>query len=284
MSTLTPTPAVVPLYAGFWRRFAAVAVDSVILVIPNLVATYALPPDSVFTTVAIVLIACAYYAGFHASQAQATPGKRAFGIKVTDLEGGRIGPGRAVLRYFATWLSTITLFIGFAMAGFTKRRQALHDLLARTLVVNRAAGPGDVTAGGGVMPATAGVWIVAVFLVLLPFAGGIVAAIAIPAYQDYTVRAKLHEVVAAAAPVRGEVESAMAGNRAIPAGRTSIASPHIRSVSVLPDGAIAIALAPDVVAGGRIFLTPTMEGNRTITWSCNAEGIQPKYLPAQCRR
>lgn len=284
MSTLAPTPAVIPLYAGFWRRLAAAAIDGLILVVPNLIASYGLPPDSPFTTPAIVLIGCAYYAGFHASRAQATPGKRAFGIKVTDLQGERIGLGRAIGRYFATWLSTLTFLVGFVIAAFTRRRQALHDLIARTLVVNRAASTGDVVAGGGVMPLTAGIWIVTVVLVIIPFAGGILAAIAIPAYQDYSVRAQVHEVIAAAGPIRGEVENAMAHGRAISAGRTSIPSAHIRSVSVMPDGAIAISLIPEVAAGGRIVLTPTMDASRTIVWACNAEGIEPRFLPANCRR
>jgi uncharacterized RDD family membrane protein YckC len=59
----------------------------------------------------------------------------ALGIRVTDLDGGRISFGRATGRYFGKILSGLILGIGFLMAAFTERKQALHDLLAGTLVV-----------------------------------------------------------------------------------------------------------------------------------------------------
>jgi uncharacterized RDD family membrane protein YckC len=57
-----------------------------------------------------------------------------FGMKVTDLHGNRISFARATGRHFAKILSTMILFIGFIMVGFTERKQGLHDILAGTLV------------------------------------------------------------------------------------------------------------------------------------------------------
>jgi len=57
-----------------------------------------------------------------------------FGMKVTDLNGNRISFARATGRHFAKWLSTLILWIGFIMVGFTDRKQGLHDMLAGTLV------------------------------------------------------------------------------------------------------------------------------------------------------
>jgi uncharacterized RDD family membrane protein YckC len=73
------------------------------------------------------------------SAKQATVGKMALGIIVTDLDGRRIGFGRATGRYFAKILSALTLGIGFLMAGFTERKQALHDMVASCLVIRGAA-------------------------------------------------------------------------------------------------------------------------------------------------
>ena len=73
------------------------------------------------------------------SAKQATVGKMALGIIVTDLDGRRIGFGRATGRYFAKILSALTLGIGFLMAGFTERKQALHDMVASCLVVKGVA-------------------------------------------------------------------------------------------------------------------------------------------------
>jgi len=80
-------------------------------------------------------VGVAYYVGQESSRKQATLGKRALGIIVTDLHGNRISNGRAVGRYFAKLLSALILLIGYFMAGFTEKKQALHDMIAGTLVV-----------------------------------------------------------------------------------------------------------------------------------------------------
>ena len=75
-----------------------------------------------------------YEALMESSARQATLGKMIFQMKVTDLFGNRISFARATGRYFAKWLSGLTLFIGYIIAGFTERKQALHDMVAGTLV------------------------------------------------------------------------------------------------------------------------------------------------------
>jgi uncharacterized RDD family membrane protein YckC len=78
-----------------------------------------------------------YFSLMESSVWQATLGKKALGLTVTDLEGRRIGFGRATGRYFAKILSSLTLFIGYMMAGFTEKKQALHDIIAGTLVLRK---------------------------------------------------------------------------------------------------------------------------------------------------
>jgi uncharacterized RDD family membrane protein YckC len=75
-----------------------------------------------------------YEAFMLSSTRQATLGKMIFGMKVTDLSGNRLSFAHATGRYFAKWLSAFTLLIGYIMAGFTERKQALHDMVAGTLV------------------------------------------------------------------------------------------------------------------------------------------------------
>ncbi len=76
--------------------------------------------------------------GFALVRWQATLGKKLLGMKVVDYAGNRISFGRATGRYFAGFLSVLLLFIGLIMVAFTKRKQALHDKLASTLVVKIA--------------------------------------------------------------------------------------------------------------------------------------------------
>ena len=76
-----------------------------------------------------------YFTMLERSKAQATLGKRLFGLKVTDLRGHRIGFGRANARYWAKLFVCLPFLAGFVPIAFTPRRQGLHDLMAKTLVV-----------------------------------------------------------------------------------------------------------------------------------------------------
>ncbi|MEO0092113.1 MAG: RDD family protein [candidate division WOR-3 bacterium] len=122
-------------YAGFWRRFVASFIDGIILFIPmlliNLMFTYA---GWFFGTIAGWL----YYALMESSEKQATLGKQALGIVVTDINGNRITFGRATGRHFAKIISSLTLLIGYIMAGFTEKKQALHDMIADCLVIKKS--------------------------------------------------------------------------------------------------------------------------------------------------
>ncbi len=76
-----------------------------------------------------------YYALMESSYRQATLGKMAMGIIVTDMNGERISFLRATGRYFGKIISSMILYIGYLMAAFTERKQALHDMMASTLVL-----------------------------------------------------------------------------------------------------------------------------------------------------
>ncbi len=124
---------------------------------------------------------------------QATPGKKVVGVRVTDERGARIGFGRATGRYFAKILSSLILCIGYIMVAFTRRRQGLHDLMAGTLVVLSDASEQELRAAPAARPMGAGAIVLVVIAAGFIPITGILAAIAIPAYQDYTIRAQIAE-------------------------------------------------------------------------------------------
>ncbi len=264
MTLATPEPTVVPLYAGFWRRGAASLIDGILLFIPNIAVTFGMQGKPVLASLITIAISCLYFAGCHGSPMQATPGKKAFGIKVTGLEGERISYGRAI-------------------GAFTDRKRALHDMIAGTLVVNGKAEPEEVAAGGGTMPITGGVWAIIALLFFVPFVLGILAAIAIPAYQDYTIRAKVYEVIIATTPLRAEIQEAYAKKEPYKAGRREIASQNAESVEVDSSGEMVITFPQRLGGGGALVYTPKTDAAGAMTWRCYTRGMPEKYLPAVCR-
>ena len=146
------------VYAGFWKRVAAVIIDGFVtsfamwaLMIPMFIVLGAGIGElatindgtNVLLTVLYYLMSIAiplfYMAWMHSSSSQATLGKMAVGIKVVRTDGERISFLRAFGRYFAYMLSSMLLMIGLIMAAFTERKQALHDLMCDTLVVDKHA-------------------------------------------------------------------------------------------------------------------------------------------------
>jgi uncharacterized RDD family membrane protein YckC len=148
-------------YAGFWRRFVAHLIDNIVvgiaafvIFIPGLallgVGIGAGIMEESESAMGLILAAIAaylvaimlivvgswlYYALMESSSKQATLGKLALGIVVTDLSGNRISFGRATGRYFGKIVSGMIMCIGYIMAGFTEKKQALHDIMASCLVV-----------------------------------------------------------------------------------------------------------------------------------------------------
>lgn len=156
-------------YAGFFRRFGGYIVDSIIFSIITGIASQIIgalmgasitqvvmnsgfgpgsteiPPELIssfgdlFFVALIVnfVLAWLYFALFESSGMQATPGKRLLGMKVTDMDGEQISFGTATGRFLGKIISGAILLIGYLMAAFTAKKQALHDLIAGTVVVLR---------------------------------------------------------------------------------------------------------------------------------------------------
>jgi len=136
-------------YAGFWMRFGAAFIDGLILIVPLMLIGYVIGDllgryanVTILTVSAIAniisnLIQWSYFAVMESSEKQATFGKQVMGIIVTDDQGGRISFGQATGRHFGKFVSAVCCSIGYIMAGFTEKKQALHDMMAGCLVVRR---------------------------------------------------------------------------------------------------------------------------------------------------
>jgi uncharacterized RDD family membrane protein YckC len=132
-------------YATFWERFGALFLDAVILWVAfSFLGHLAVQEyDEVFFGIRLsfrgslleIAVAWLYFVLQESSAAQATLGKRAFGIKVTGMQGTRVSFLQATGRYFGRFISYIILFIGYFMMLWDRQNQTLHDKMAATLVV-----------------------------------------------------------------------------------------------------------------------------------------------------
>jgi len=136
-------------YATFGARFAAFLIDGVIIFVVAFVAMIGLGAamsdsmssreigefiDNVFTPLCLIL-AVLYFCLLESSSRMATLGKRALGLRVTDLKGRRIGFGRALGRTLGRFLSNFFFGLGYFAALWTPKKQTWHDSMAGTLVL-----------------------------------------------------------------------------------------------------------------------------------------------------
>ncbi len=137
------------LYAGFWIRFFAYFVDSVLLSIISLAALFLLAAgvgmgagDAFFNVVSLAsfLLSLLYFPLFNASAWQATPGKRLLGIHLMRVDGQDVSFLRAIGRHLAGILSALIFMIGYLMIGLTREKTGLHDLIAGTRVIHGRKG------------------------------------------------------------------------------------------------------------------------------------------------
>ncbi len=136
-------------YAGFWLRFIAAIIDSIIITIISRVifVGFDTPAFSIEQsyfdalnsplTLMNTLLFWLYFAVLESSPLQASLGKYILGLKVTDIYGRRLAFLRATGRHFGKIISAFLLMIGYLMAAFTDQKQTLHDKMANCLVVKR---------------------------------------------------------------------------------------------------------------------------------------------------
>lgn len=148
-----------PHYAGFWWRFLASFIDGLIvqgvgcliglgLGFFLMAAMISTGGDETTNTVLQgtmnlislgvgCVLSWLYFALMESSHLQATLGKKICRLQVTDVQGERLTFARATGRYFGKYLSALPCFVGYIMAAFTEKKQALHDMVASTLVVKK---------------------------------------------------------------------------------------------------------------------------------------------------
>jgi len=168
--------------------------------------------------------------------------------------------------------------------GFYYRKACKLISQARTQSSDPTAQQAYVTAKGGT---SGGIAVVAtVFIVITGI--GILAAIALPAYQDYVVRAKMAEAFAAIAPVQQHIADTYKRTHDLPeVNRTTLngvpGAQYVDDLTMDDQRVLTVSLNVRGGTASHVLLTPRREGD-TIMWTCQSPDTPPKYLPINCRK
>ncbi|WHZ20608.1 MAG: hypothetical protein OJF55_002757 [Rhodanobacteraceae bacterium] len=323
-----PARRVAPgLYAGFWRRAAAWLIDALIVAALDVVFTltfalWLLVPwamlggahDPVLTRLvdiglqpSAIVLAWLYFAVCETSRWQATPGKLALGLRVVDERGRRIDFARASGRCFGKVLSMLLLGVGFLLAGWTVRKQALHDLVAGCCVVRKKglmawqsehAAHAEVALAQAPAPARVGMpgWAVALVViagcfVVVPVLA-ILAVVVVPVYQGHAVREEIAQGVVLTERPRALIAEYIGERGVLPGSNADLGLPrpdaiqarYVTSVRVV-EGKVVVTYgneAAPVIRGGHVVISPV--GNTAmLRWLCSSPDIRDGYLPESCR-
>ena len=292
-------PAGDAIHAGFWRRVAAIIMDGFIVGIIGWIISFVLLIGlatsgsinaliaGVFLNYAVVIVVNWLYSALQeSSAAQATLAKRAMGIKVTDDQARRISFGRATGRFFGKIISGMVLYIGFMLAGWTARKQALHDMMANTFVVFGDVKPGQpLPTVRPPMPWYG--WVINIlFLLLVPL--GILAAIAIPAYQEYVSRAQGAEALVLADGAKTAVATFYARENRCPESNSeaglgdqrTLSGQFVSSIAIEPECRVVVTFAGSSnvnmkLRGQRVEMTGEPDGAGSLSWTCASDVVIP---------
>lgn len=289
------------VYAGFLDRLAALMIDSLLLVFAFvlilaggaiLIGLSGLGKGSDAAAAIYILLAyllffllsALYYTLMEASGKGGTLGKRLMKIRVVDMAGNRISKLRSLGRWLAHGITNMSMYIGYIMQPFTEKKQALHDLVCGTQVIRTTRQGSN---------AVVAVIIVAGMVFFFFFFTGIIAAVSIPAYQDYIVKAKLKKGEMDGRQAALAVEQYYHKTGRIPASleQTKFTLPpnnDIGSVTVNSSTAVVKVTFSDSpgegrMAGKSLVFTPQQDDSGSISWKCSSPDFKPQsMLPADC--
>jgi uncharacterized RDD family membrane protein YckC len=323
-------PEGLTVHAGFWRRLAAYTADSFILGVPTMIVLGVLMAAmtasgdpmmagaGIFIFYVLVFIgAWLYFAKMESGASQATLGKRIMGLKVSNDRGEAISFGRASGRFFGKIVTGLIPFgIGWMLAGWTGRKQALHDMMANTVVVFKDVAPGRpmpttrppmpwygwvlnilpfvISAGsmlvyGWIMATLLGSGNLDALMQNMPQSTGSYEQPVTESYEDSAdvavAQSGLVNVMMVVEQVKGEVDEASAASGECPNEQRDAPQAWIESLElggVMPECTITARLSsssdlPFALRIERIQWTRDEDGD----WACSSS-IDSKFIPWPC--
>lgn len=283
--SVTPSSALPLVYAGFGRRYVAVMLDVFIIFVPLLVVGALLTGAigirldeqsnwsiaSGVAAVCFVILFWIYNAVQISGSHRSTWGMRALLVQVVDANTlTRVEFAKVTRRYFVSLISALLFFVGYLIQPFTKRRQALHDIVADTIVL-----------ASGKLSAAA-VAVLTVVGIAIPLTG-VVAAVALPVYQEYVLRTEIGEALDIGEGAKKAVETYYRTNRSVPATLAAANAPQPPAraryqLSLDPASGLIIIKFDPLLSDKTIMYAPGLDPHGDLSLLCVNQGVPAKYL------
>lgn len=314
------------IYAGFWYRFLAMFIDNLLVgtVLGALwffffmaiaLSTFGgggkAPSEPSAAMIGVILVMCVFYfiapllyfSLCESSRWQASIGKLAIGLKVTDVNGNRLSFLRALARYVAHFITNLTFAIGYIINVFTSRQQALHDLIVGTLVVYKEVTPNDLelhpsAPASSTQKTTAlvawGLWLLFTlfFIVLFVWASTQLPKLGdaqSPKHPVSTVAARMHEAEMLGAEATAAATSYQESHDgqlppSLNAADFHQTSPQVRRLWIDSEtGIIHVELGFAPLRKKTLEFVPEFDEGGDLIWRCRSSDIDPQYLPEHCQ-
>lgn len=290
----------VPKPAGFWIRLLAFEIDLFLLTIGGLGLSEVLYKGLEYFSKAhtivpvsmalFAVIGVGYFGFFESSSWKGTPGKRFLGLRVTSMRGKRIGRSNAFARTLAAAVCAVPLFAGFVAVLFTRKKQAWHDLSAKTLVLRK---PGETVLPDSLATWESGLIRIATVVFMVPFALAVASTsktVVSPLLADHQRRGRIDNAIEAVKPIQAAIQAGVKADKAYPKRIDdelfkSAAEESKAIVVYNPKNGVLTLQFSDPRKGNLavISLYPMPAANGNFQWNCSGFGIEDKVLPNDCK-
>lgn len=281
-----------PVIAAYGRRLAAALIDGLVMFVPTSILM-ALPRAFLSDTPALaaggalaLLANLAYFTVLQGRTQGATFGKKALDIRVVRDNGDSLGDGLAMARCALLLLSGLLLIPCLAPL-FNHRRKGLHDLICGTVVIEGEVSDEQVpdfseATIGDWSPLT---WVMVSLMFLIPFTSGVVAAVSVPAYQDYVIRSQVAIAIEQARDASEKVVEYRSEHGHWPSQPEDIGlskAMKIANVAMMNldnQGTVALTFTADLISGRALHIRIGEDGHRQCTTN-----LPRKYTDRACSR
>lgn len=291
----------IPKPAGFWIRLLAFEIDAFLLTIGGLGLSeivykgleqfgkaHTIVP---FSLALFAFIGIGYFGFFESSTWKGTPGKRFLGLRVTTVRGKRISRTNAFTRTVSAFVCAMPIFAGFFAVLFTRKKQAWHDLSAKTLVLRK---PQETILPDSLATWESGLIRIGALIFMMPIAMAAASAsktIVSPLLADHQRRSRIDGAIEAVKPIQAVIQASVKSGKAYPKriddALFKSAADESKSIVVYnPTNGVITLQFSDPRQGNLavVSLYPMPEANGDFKWNCSAFGIQDKVLPEDCRQ